>query len=95
MRGIDGREQELGHLTGYRGSPPVRIGNAAAKQLQLDIYGELMDSVGLYDDWYGPISSAQRDAITTRTERVCDHWLQTDEGVCESGGGPKKFCTRS
>ena len=72
MYGIDGRtdlpERELPHLAGYRGSQPVRIGNGAASQLQLDIYGELMDSVYLYDDWYQPISSAQWDAITTRAE---------------------------
>jgi GH15 family glucan-1,4-alpha-glucosidase len=47
MYGIDGREhlpeQELSHLEGYMGSAPVRIGNGAAKQLQLDIYGELME----------------------------------------------------
>jgi GH15 family glucan-1,4-alpha-glucosidase len=85
MYGIDGRtdlpERELGHLAGYRGSVPVRIGNAAAKQLQLDIYGELMDSVYLYDDWYRPVSSAQWDAITIRTDWVCDHWDQPDEGI--------------
>ena len=67
MYGIDGRtdlpERELRHLAGYLGSRPVRVGNAAAKQLQLDIYGELMDSVYLYDDWYQPISSAQWDTI--------------------------------
>ena len=95
MYGIDGRtelpERELGHLAGYEGSVPVRIGNAAAKQLQLDIYGELMDSVYLYDDWYRPISSAEWDAITTRTEWVCDHWDQPDEGIWETRGGPKKF----
>jgi GH15 family glucan-1,4-alpha-glucosidase len=49
MYGIDGREdlpeEELSHLEGYMGSAPVRIGNGAATQLQLDIYGELMDSV--------------------------------------------------
>jgi GH15 family glucan-1,4-alpha-glucosidase len=54
MYGIDGRtelpEAELGHLAGYRVSMPVRIGNAAANQLQPDIYGEVMDSVYLYDD---------------------------------------------
>jgi GH15 family glucan-1,4-alpha-glucosidase len=58
MYGIDGRtelpETELRHLAGYQGSQPVRIGNAAAKQLQLDIYGELMDSVYLYDRWHQP-----------------------------------------
>ena len=51
MYGIDGREdlpeEELSHLEGYRGSAPVRIGNQASTQLQLDIYGELMDSVYL------------------------------------------------
>jgi len=95
MYGIDGRtglrERELGHLAGYRGSVPVRIGNAAATQLQLDIYGELMDSVYLYDRWYRPISSAQWDAVTTRTDWVCDHWDQPDEGIWETRGGPKKF----
>jgi GH15 family glucan-1,4-alpha-glucosidase len=95
MYGIDGRtdlpERELPHLAGYRGSRPVRIGNAAAKQLQLDIYGELMDSVYLYDDWHQPISSAHWDKITTRAEWLCDHWDQPDEGIWETRGGPKKF----
>jgi GH15 family glucan-1,4-alpha-glucosidase len=95
MYGIDGRtelpEQELSHLAGYRDSRPVRIGNGAAKQLQLDIYGELMDSVYLYDDWYEPISSAHWDVITARAEWLCDHWDQPDEGIWETRGGPKKF----
>jgi GH15 family glucan-1,4-alpha-glucosidase len=95
MYGIDGRsdlpERELSHLAGYRGSVPVRIGNGAARQLQLDIYGELMDSVYLYDDWYQPISSAQWDAIVTRAEWLCDHWDQPDEGIWETRGGPRKF----
>jgi GH15 family glucan-1,4-alpha-glucosidase len=95
MYGIDGRtglpERLLPHLAGYRGSRPVRIGNAAANQLQLDIYGELMDSVYLYDDWHQPISSAQWDAITNRAEWLCDHWDQPDEGIWETRGGPRKF----
>jgi GH15 family glucan-1,4-alpha-glucosidase len=95
MYGIDGRtelpERELGHLAGYRDSAPVRIGNAAARQLQLDIYGELMDSVYLYDDWYRPVSSAHWDAIIARTEWVCGHWDQPDEGIWETRGGRKKF----
>src|SRR3984885_15905795 len=85
MYGIDGRtdlpERELPPLAGYRGSQPVRIGNAAAKQLQLDIYGELMDSIYLYDDWHEPISSAQWDAITARAGWLCDHWDQPDEDI--------------
>jgi GH15 family glucan-1,4-alpha-glucosidase len=95
MYGIDGRtelpERELRHLAGYRGSQPVRIGNAAAKQLQLDIYGELMDSVYLYDRWHRPISSTQWDAIIARADWLCDHWDQPDEGIWETRGGPRKF----
>src|SRR5215472_6355532 len=95
MYGIDGRaelpEQELGHLEGYLGSGPVRIGNAAAHQLQLDIYGELMDSAYLYDKWAEPLSSDQWDAVCVRTQWVCDHWDQPDEGIWETRGGRKKF----
>jgi GH15 family glucan-1,4-alpha-glucosidase len=68
-----------------------RIANAAAKQLQLDIYGELMDSVYLYDRWHQPISSAQWDTIITGAEWLCDHWDQPDEGIWETRGGPRKF----
>jgi GH15 family glucan-1,4-alpha-glucosidase len=95
MCGIDGRtdlpERELPHLAGYLGSKPVRIGNAAARQFQLDIYGELMDSVYLYDRWHQPISSAQWDVIATRAGWLCDHWDQPDEGIWETRGGPRKF----
>ena len=95
MYGIDGRtdlpETELRHLAGYRGSAPVRTGNAAATQLQLDIYGELMDSVYLYDRWHEPISSSHWDNITARANWLCDHWDQPDEGIWETRGGPKRF----
>jgi GH15 family glucan-1,4-alpha-glucosidase len=95
MYGIDGRtelpEQELAHLAGHRGSRPVRIGNAAAQQLQLDIYGELMDSAYLYDRWHQPISSGRWDVIAARSDWLSDHWDQPDEGIWETRGGPKKF----
>lgn len=95
MYGIDGRtelpEQELRHLQGYQGSAPVRIGNDAARQLQLDVYGELMDSVYLYDKWAHPLSSDQWDAVCVRTQWVCDHWDQPDEGIWETRGGRQKF----
>jgi GH15 family glucan-1,4-alpha-glucosidase len=95
MYGIDGRtelpESELSHLEGFRGSAPVRIGNAAVDQLQLDIYGELIDSIYLYDKWGQPISSDQWDGLCLLVDWVCGHWDQPDEGVWETRGGRKKF----
>ncbi|MFB7574002.1 glycoside hydrolase family 15 protein [Streptomyces sp. NPDC093064] len=95
MYGIDGRselpERELGHLEGHRGSAPVRVGNAAADQLQLDIYGALIDSIYLFDKWAQPISSAQWDDVSALVEWVCENWDQPDEGVWETRGGKKNF----
>ncbi|MGW2152552.1 glycoside hydrolase family 15 protein [Nonomuraea sp. NPDC001699] len=95
MYGIDGRtdlpERQLDHLEGYRGSAPVRVGNAAADQLQLDIYGALLDSVYLYDKWGKPISSDHWNAVCALVDWVCDNWDQPDEGVWETRGGRKKF----
>ncbi|MFJ4468456.1 glycoside hydrolase family 15 protein [Streptomyces sp. NPDC089424] len=95
MYGIDGRtdlpERELGHLEGHEGATPVRIGNAAADQLQLDIYGALIDSIYLYDKWAQPISSAQWDDVCALVDWVCENWDQPDEGVWETRGGRKNF----
>ncbi|MEU6276244.1 glycoside hydrolase family 15 protein [Streptomyces populi] len=95
MYGIDGRrelpEQELTHLEGYRGSAPVRIGNGAVGQLQLDIYGALIDCLYLYDKWGQPLSSAHWDNIHALVDWVCEHWDQPDEGVWETRGGRKPF----
>ncbi|EYT82425.1 glycosyl hydrolase family 15 [Streptomyces sp. Tu 6176] len=95
MYGIDGRtdlpERELTHLEGHQGSAPVRVGNAAADQLQLDIYGALIDSIYLYDKWAEPISSAQWDDVCALVDWVCEHWDQPDEGVWETRGGRRNF----
>ncbi|MBK3521663.1 glycoside hydrolase family 15 protein, partial [Streptomyces sp. MBT70] len=95
MYGIDGRadlpERELPHLEGHLGSAPVRVGNAAAGQLQLDIYGALIDSVYLYDKWAQPISSGQWDDLCHLVDWLCDNWDQPDEGVWETRGGRKNF----
>ncbi|MFF0725987.1 glycoside hydrolase family 15 protein [Streptomyces sp. NPDC004134] len=95
MYGIDGRhalsERELPHLEGYRGSAPVRVGNGAVDQLQLDIYGALVDSLYLYDKWGQPVSSAYWDGISALTDWVCDNWDQPDQGIWESRGGPRNF----
>ncbi|MEV7187394.1 glycoside hydrolase family 15 protein [Kitasatospora sp. NPDC093102] len=95
MYGIDGRcdlpEYELTHLEGHLGSAPVRVGNAATEQLQLDIYGALIDSVYLYDKWGQPISSGHWDEVSAVVDWLCDHWDQPDEGVWETRGGRRNF----
>jgi GH15 family glucan-1,4-alpha-glucosidase len=95
MYGIDGRadlpEETLDHFEGYRGSKPVRIGNGAADQLQLDIYGELIDSVYLYNKYGAPISHGTWDDVRRLVEWVCEHWDQADEGIWETRGGRRDF----
>jgi len=66
---------------------PVRIGNVAADQLQLDIYGELIDSTYVYDKWCQPISTDQWDRLCHLVDWVCEHWDQPDEGIWETRGG--------
>ena len=84
-------ETVLGHLSGYKGSRPVRVGNGAVQQLQLDIYGELMDSVYLYDKYGTPISDDLWQHLRRLTNWVCDHWQETDEGIWEVRGGRRHF----
>jgi GH15 family glucan-1,4-alpha-glucosidase len=95
MYRIDGRqdleETVLHHLQGYRKSRPVRIGNGAANQLQLDIYGELMDSVYIYNKSGEPISYDFWQNLTTLIDWVCDNWRRPDEGIWEVRGGPYEF----
>ncbi len=95
MYGIDGRhdleEHVLPHLEGYRGSFPVRIGNAAYRQVQLDIYGELLDAIYLYNKYGEPISSALWDDVVRLVDWVCRHWRDTDEGIWEVRSGPQAF----
>ena len=86
----DLEERELDHLAGYRDSSPVRIGNGAITQRQLDIYGELVLAIyettrdeGLReDDW---------DSIRDIVDYVCDVWSETDEGIWEVRGEPRHF----
>jgi len=95
MYGIDGRhqltEETLDHLEGYRGSQPVRVGNGAYNQLQLDIYGELLDSVYLYNKYGTPISYDLWKHLRRMINWVCDNWHRTDEGVWEVRGGQQHF----
>jgi GH15 family glucan-1,4-alpha-glucosidase len=95
MYGIDGRseltEEELPHLEGYRGSRPVRVGNAAFSQLQLDIYGELMDSVYLHNKYAVPLGYDAWTHLRKLVDWVCDNWGREDEGVWEVRGGRRHF----
>jgi GH15 family glucan-1,4-alpha-glucosidase len=76
-------EEELPHLAGYMGSAPVRIGNGAASQLQLDIYGELMDPLYLCNKYGLPIYHDGWTELTQNLEWLIDHWDQPDEGIWE------------
>ena len=95
MYGIDGRqnlaEVTLDHLDGYRGSRPIRLGNDAYHQLQLDIYGELMDAVYLYNKHGSPISYDLWTHLRGLINWVCDNWQREDEGIWETRGGRRNF----
>jgi GH15 family glucan-1,4-alpha-glucosidase len=95
MYGIDGRhelpEETLDHLDGYCGSRPVRIGNAASEQLQLDIYGELIDSIYLYDKYGTPIAYDVWTQIRKMLDWVADNWMRPDDGIWEVRGGQQHF----
>jgi GH15 family glucan-1,4-alpha-glucosidase len=95
LYGIDGRhdleEFTLDHLDGYRGSRPVRIGNAAYGHLQLDIYGELMDSLYLYDKYGTPLSYDMWTTIERVLDWVVKNWQQPDQSIWEVRGPRRDF----
>lgn len=95
MYGIDGRkeltEERLEHLDGYLGSRPVRIGNGAYAQLQLDIYGELLDAAYLFNKHGTPISYDLWLSLRALIDWVCENWRRKDEGVWEVRGGQQHF----
>ena len=95
MYGIDGRSElpEIEHPTwsGYRDSAPVRIGNAAADQRQLDIYGEMIDSIYLYNKYGSPIHHETWENVRRMVDWLCENWDQPDEGIWETRGGQKDF----
>jgi GH15 family glucan-1,4-alpha-glucosidase len=83
-------EETLDHFEGYMGSRPVRVGNGAADQLQLDIYGEVMDSIALADPT-NPVGYLGWLELIEVLDWVCENWDQPDEGVWETRGGKKDF----
>ena len=95
MYALDGseaaEESTLDHLAGYAGSQPVRIGNAARTQTQLDIFGELMDSLYLANKYGTAISHAGWEHVRRMVEHVRRHWREPDEGIWEIRDEPRHF----
>jgi GH15 family glucan-1,4-alpha-glucosidase len=95
MYTMDGRdvvtEAELRHLRGYRGSVPVCIGNAGPEQLQLDMYGALMDALYLSDKYGEQVSSQTWQRVTRSMKWLAHNWQRPDEGMWEMRGGGREF----
>ena len=95
MYRVDGssdlKEESLEHWSGYRGSRPVRIGNGASDQLQLDIYGEALDSIFFADARGLQVGHRGWSAIRELLDWLAAHWDQPEEGIWETRGGRKDF----
>ena len=92
---IDGRQElpeaELTHLAGHGGAKPVRIGNGAYDQIQLDIFGELMDAVYLVNKYGDAISHEGWQHVTEVVDQVCETWQTKDVGIWEMRGEQHHF----
>jgi GH15 family glucan-1,4-alpha-glucosidase len=95
MYGVGGErllpELQLDNLDGYRGSRPVRVGNAAAGQFQLDVYGYLLDTAWLYHRHGGPITPTFWQLLSGAVDVVARRWAQPDDGIWEVRGDPRHF----
>lgn len=85
------REQELNHLEGYHGSKPVRIGNGAYLQSQLDVYGEVVMAADAYVDGGGTLEPVECRMLAGFGQVVCKQWRDPDHGIWETRGAPKQF----
>lgn len=95
MYRVDGssdlEETILDHLAGYQATGPVRAGNQASNQLQLDIYGELIDSIYLYNKYAEPISYDLWSSLCHMTYWICDNWRRPDHSIWEIRRDPQQF----
>ncbi|UEG53102.1 glycoside hydrolase family 15 protein [Mucilaginibacter daejeonensis] len=87
----NGEEIELDHLEGYQGSRPIRVGNAAVHQLQTDIYGELIDTIYIYNRSHKPITYEFWTLIEKQIECVIGDWKLPDHGIWEIRGEKREF----
>jgi len=84
-------ERTLDHLEGYRGSRPVRIGNAAYRQRQLDIFGEVLEAAYNYVKIGGYVGNKDWALLETFVDAACELWSKPDSGIWEVRGGPFHF----
>ena len=95
MFGIGGErdlsERELPHLMGWRGSRPVRVGNGAWLQRQLDVYGELLDAAYRVIDQLGQLDPVTRQFLTEAADTAAARWRERDQGIWEIRGEPRDF----
>lgn len=84
-------EVTLQHLEGYMGSPPVRIGNKAADQIQMDVFGEVITSISTYHRYGGYISNDLWDLVYEYAQVVCENWTRPDHGIWEVRGPLQHF----
>jgi alpha,alpha-trehalase len=95
MFGIGGEhdltERELGHLGGWRNSTPVRIGNGAWQQRQLDVYGELLDAAHRLPDQLDRLGPATREFLADLADVAASRWSEPDQGIWEIRGEPRHF----
>jgi GH15 family glucan-1,4-alpha-glucosidase len=84
-------EHELDHLDGYRGSRPVRIGNGAWNQTQLDVYGELLDAAGLFAESVGHFDDRTSAFLADLADRAANRWEEPDHGIWEMRGPRRHF----
>ena len=94
MYGVDGRrdlsESLLTHLSGYRGSKPVRVGNSAATQLQLDIYGEVLQTAFIWAGYY-EMTEGTWAVLKGLVDFVADNWRREDSGLWEDRTALKQY----
>jgi alpha,alpha-trehalase len=93
MYGIGGEhdlsERELSHLRGWRDSRPVRVGNGAWDQVQLDVYGELLNSLWLYREKLGDLHQEIQAFVADLADTAARRWRETDSGMWEMRGEPR------
>jgi alpha,alpha-trehalase len=95
MFGIGGErdltERVLPHLSGWRGSAPVRVGNGAWTQRQIDVYGELLDAAARFPELISQLEPESRSFLVDLAEAACHRWQEQDQGIWEVRGEPRDF----